>query len=172
MKSNPDAAAETLSNKIKEAARQLGFDLVGISPVRLPPHGESFASWLRDGFAGELGYMSRTEALRRDPREQRNLLAEEPARAEALRRELASLGETLRAEFPSNGIAAAIRRGALHAVAISATNSAPSRLPLSSRPRISVPLTARPGTIGVAAARSWRAKLKSAAGVWVASSKR
>jgi epoxyqueuosine reductase len=69
MKPAADAVPETLSAKIKEAAQQLGFDLVGISPVRLPPHGESFARWLRDGFAGELGYMSRTEPLRRDPRE-------------------------------------------------------------------------------------------------------
>lgn len=69
MKAAADAAPETLSPKIKQAAQQLGFDLVGISPVRLPPHGESFARWLRDGFAGELGYMSRTEALRRDPHE-------------------------------------------------------------------------------------------------------
>lgn len=67
MKSAPDAAPEILSAKIKAVAQQLGFDLVGISPVQLPPHGESFARWLRDGFAGELGYMSRTEALRRDP---------------------------------------------------------------------------------------------------------
>jgi epoxyqueuosine reductase len=67
MKSASSTAPETLSAKIKQAAQQLGFDLVGLSPVKLPPHGESFARWLRDGFAGELGYMSRTEALRRDP---------------------------------------------------------------------------------------------------------
>jgi len=47
----------------------LGFELVGISPVRLPPHQESFAEWLRRGFSGELAYMSRTEQLRRNPRE-------------------------------------------------------------------------------------------------------
>ena len=69
MKSAPDATSDTLSAKIKHAAQQLGFDLVGISPVQLPPHGESFARWLRDGFAGELGYMSRTAALRCDPHE-------------------------------------------------------------------------------------------------------
>ena len=69
MSANSHSAAEILSTKIKAAAQQLGFDLVGISPVQLPPHGESFARWLRDGFAGELGYMSRTEALRRDPNE-------------------------------------------------------------------------------------------------------
>jgi epoxyqueuosine reductase len=69
MSANSHSTAEILSTKIKAAAQQLGFDLVGISPVQLPPHGESFARWLRDGFAGELGYMSRTKALRRDPNE-------------------------------------------------------------------------------------------------------
>ncbi len=55
------------SERIKEEARLLGFELVGISPVQTPPHAESFAQWLREGFAGELDYMKRTEALRRDP---------------------------------------------------------------------------------------------------------
>lgn len=58
-----------LSKRIKEEAQRLGFALVGISPVRLPPHEQSFARWLRDGFAGELDYMKRTEALRRDPQQ-------------------------------------------------------------------------------------------------------
>jgi epoxyqueuosine reductase len=57
-----------LSRLIKEEARRLGFDLVGISAVRPPPHEPSFAQWLRRGFAGELDYMKRTELLRRDPR--------------------------------------------------------------------------------------------------------
>lgn len=58
----------TLSSRIKEEAQRLGFELAGISPVKPPPHEESFAEWLRKGFAGELGYMERTEPLRRDPR--------------------------------------------------------------------------------------------------------
>ncbi|HEX2928149.1 MAG TPA: tRNA epoxyqueuosine(34) reductase QueG [Candidatus Binatia bacterium] len=57
-----------LSAKIKDEARLLGFELVGISAVKMPPHEQSFAEWLRRGFAGELGYMTRTETLRRDPR--------------------------------------------------------------------------------------------------------
>jgi epoxyqueuosine reductase len=69
MNSPPSTARATLSADIKAAAQRLGFALAGISPVQLPPHGETFARWLRDGFAGELGYMSRTEALRRDPHE-------------------------------------------------------------------------------------------------------
>jgi len=58
-----------LSAQIKEAAQRLGFELVGISPVRPAPHEQSFAQWLREGLAGKLDYMQRTESLRRDPRE-------------------------------------------------------------------------------------------------------
>jgi len=58
----------SLSARIKEEAQRLGFELVGISPAKLPPHEESFAEWLRQGFAGELAYMERTQQLRRDPR--------------------------------------------------------------------------------------------------------
>jgi epoxyqueuosine reductase len=61
--------AKSLSSQVKQAAQHLGFELVGISPVKPPPHERSFAQWLRDGFAGELGYMKRTESLRREPRE-------------------------------------------------------------------------------------------------------
>ena len=61
----PDGAE--LSTRIKSEAQRLGFALVGISPVTLAPHEESFARWLRDGLGGELDYMKRTEAMRRDP---------------------------------------------------------------------------------------------------------
>ena len=56
-----------LSLRVKEEAQRLGFELVGISPVKLPPHEESFAEWLRQGFSGQLEYMKRTEELRRNP---------------------------------------------------------------------------------------------------------
>lgn len=57
-----------LSFRIKEEAQRLGFELVGISPVKPSPHEQSFAEWLRQGLGGELAYMERTEELRRDPR--------------------------------------------------------------------------------------------------------
>lgn len=57
-----------LSLAVKEEAQRLGFALVGISPVQPPPHEEFFAQWLRNGLGGELGYLQRTEELRRDPR--------------------------------------------------------------------------------------------------------
>jgi len=58
-----------LSSQIKADAQQLGFDLVGISPVKPPPHEQSFAQWLREGLSGELDYMKRTELLRREPQQ-------------------------------------------------------------------------------------------------------
>jgi epoxyqueuosine reductase len=57
----------SLSLRIKAEAQRLGFELVGISPVKLPPHQESFAEWLRQGFSGEMEYMTRNEEMRRDP---------------------------------------------------------------------------------------------------------
>ena len=65
----PRRVETALSAQIKEAAQRLGFELVGISPVRPAPHEQSFAQWLREGLAGNLDYMQRTESLRRDPRE-------------------------------------------------------------------------------------------------------
>ncbi len=62
-----NASAVSLSARIKEEAQRLGFFLAGISPVSAPPHEESFARWLRQGLHGELGYMERTEPLRREP---------------------------------------------------------------------------------------------------------
>ena len=68
MNLTPARSDATVSSQIKDEARLLGFELVGISAVKMPPHEQSFAEWLRRGFAGELDYMKRTELLRRDPR--------------------------------------------------------------------------------------------------------
>ncbi len=68
MRAEPVKEPAVLSQGIKEEAQRLGFALVGISPVVAPPHEESFAEWLRKGLGGELGYMKRTEELRRDPK--------------------------------------------------------------------------------------------------------
>src|SRR6266496_4578365 len=67
MRSAPTHNDSALSPRIKDEARRLGFELVGISAVTPAPHEQSFAQWLRDGFAGKLDYMKRTEHLRRDP---------------------------------------------------------------------------------------------------------
>ncbi len=67
MKHPLQRAEAPLSLQVKEKAQTLGFELVGISAVRPPPHEQSFAQWLRQGLAGKLAYMERTEWLRRDP---------------------------------------------------------------------------------------------------------
>ena len=56
-----------LSARIKAEAQRLGFELVGISPAQVPPHEQSFADWLRLGFAGEMEYLQRTKELRQNP---------------------------------------------------------------------------------------------------------
>lgn len=58
---------EQLAQAIKEEAHRLGFELVGISPVSDPPHEQSFADWLQEGYSGEMAYMTRTEQARRHP---------------------------------------------------------------------------------------------------------
>ncbi len=58
---------ERLSRRVKDLAREAGFDLVGISPIVPPPHGESFSEWLRRGFAGEMAYMERGAQKRLHP---------------------------------------------------------------------------------------------------------
>ena len=68
MISNSEPNLAELSQRLKDEAHRLGFELVGISPVRLPPHEESFARWLRKRYHGDLDYMERSEFLRRDPR--------------------------------------------------------------------------------------------------------
>ena len=56
-----------LAGAIKGQARRLGFELVGISSVADPPHEQSFADWLREGYGGEMAYLTRTEHARRHP---------------------------------------------------------------------------------------------------------
>ncbi|MEK7220150.1 MAG: tRNA epoxyqueuosine(34) reductase QueG, partial [candidate division NC10 bacterium] len=59
----------TLAQRIKAQGTTLGFDLVGISPVHPPTHGESFAEWLRRDYHGEMEYMARTAEKRLHPGE-------------------------------------------------------------------------------------------------------
>lgn len=61
---------ETLTERIKEQARALGFDLVGVAPVEPSDWGDFYAEWLARGYAGAMGYLSRPDAVakRRDPR--------------------------------------------------------------------------------------------------------
>ncbi len=60
---------ESLTARIKAHGVQLGFDLVGISRVQEPRHGDAFADWLRRAYHGEMAYMARTANQRRHPQQ-------------------------------------------------------------------------------------------------------
>lgn len=57
-----------LTDAVKAAARQVGFDLVGIAPAVSPGGFPKLQEWLRAGFAGEMKYLPRREAAYEHPR--------------------------------------------------------------------------------------------------------
>jgi epoxyqueuosine reductase len=56
-----------LKRQLVEFAREVGFDSCRVATCAPPPHANEFRDWLRDGAAGEMGYMSRGEEKRCDP---------------------------------------------------------------------------------------------------------
>ncbi|MBS0204388.1 MAG: tRNA epoxyqueuosine(34) reductase QueG [Planctomycetes bacterium] len=65
--SNPSTDRRERTLAVKAAARELGFDLVGIAPAVSPPGFPRFQEWLRAGFAGEMQYLPRREAAYEHP---------------------------------------------------------------------------------------------------------
>jgi len=61
----PDAAS--VADRIRAAARDLGFDAVGMGPVEAAEDGERLRAWLREGRAGTMDYLARTADRRADP---------------------------------------------------------------------------------------------------------
>jgi len=57
-----------LTEKIKEYAHKLGFDLVGIVPAIESRTIDFYEDWLAKGFGGEMGYLQRHLEKKRDPR--------------------------------------------------------------------------------------------------------
>jgi epoxyqueuosine reductase len=66
----PLVTRKGLTQRIKEKAYALGFDLAGITPVAPSEHGHFYSSWLAQGYAGEMAYLGRPDAVakRCDPR--------------------------------------------------------------------------------------------------------
>lgn len=55
----------TLTDRIQERARQLGFDLLGIAPALPPPGLETYSAWLERGYHGEMGFLARPDRVAR-----------------------------------------------------------------------------------------------------------
>jgi len=58
-----------ISRRIRERGRELGFDHVGIAPAGPSAHADAYARWAGAGYAGEMGYLTRPDAVekRADP---------------------------------------------------------------------------------------------------------
>ena len=57
----------TLSSRIREEALRLGFFNTGIAPAGNLPYEAHFKTWLNEGFHGEMRYLERQAAKRRNP---------------------------------------------------------------------------------------------------------
>ena len=55
----------TLTTEIKERARDLGFDLVGVASVEPSAHMDLYRTWIADGAHGDMGYLAREDAVDR-----------------------------------------------------------------------------------------------------------
>ena len=62
------AAAASLETRIKQRARELGFDPVGITTLGPARTWDKFKAWLDAGYAGEMAYLPRGAEKRRDTR--------------------------------------------------------------------------------------------------------
>lgn len=62
-----DWTAAELKREVVDRARALGFDSCRIAASAPPQHGAEFSAWLREGAAGEMEWLGRGEAKRRDP---------------------------------------------------------------------------------------------------------
>lgn len=58
---------QNLTARIREEAKALGFFKVGVSAARPLPEAQRFDRWVEQGMQGEMGYIERQAAKRRDP---------------------------------------------------------------------------------------------------------
>ena len=58
----------TLTQKIHTRSKELGFDLVGISPAKDSETIDLYRKWLDNGYAGKMEYLKRHLPLKEDPR--------------------------------------------------------------------------------------------------------
>src|SRR5262245_55894802 len=62
-----EKSGERLKRELIDFAREIGFDSCRIAACAPPLHAYEFRDWLREGAAGEMGYMERGEEKRSDP---------------------------------------------------------------------------------------------------------
>lgn len=56
-----------ITQKLKQKAHKLGFELSGVAPAVTPESYPAFLDWLKKGYAGEMGYLERRKEERRSP---------------------------------------------------------------------------------------------------------
>ncbi len=59
------ASRDDRVRRLKERARTLGFDQVGVAPAATPDHTGWFREWLERGWHGEMAWMAREDTVRR-----------------------------------------------------------------------------------------------------------
>src|SRR5262249_35151952 len=57
----------SLEVRLKQRARALGFDLVGIAPATEADHFEQFVDWLHKDYGGDMDYLRRHAQAHRHP---------------------------------------------------------------------------------------------------------
>ncbi len=58
----------SLTERLKEKAYDLGFDLIGVAPAGRASHAGAFRDWLAQGYAAEMGWLGRDPERREDVR--------------------------------------------------------------------------------------------------------
>jgi epoxyqueuosine reductase len=57
-----------LTERIKEKAYDLGFDLIGVAPAKRAPHAEALERWLANNYHAGMQWLARAPERRADPR--------------------------------------------------------------------------------------------------------
>ena len=60
---------EALAQAVKAKARELGFDLAGITEAVPSTFAPEYRDWVAQGYAGEMAYLTRNLDRRLDPRQ-------------------------------------------------------------------------------------------------------
>jgi epoxyqueuosine reductase len=59
----------TLTERIKQAAFEMGFDLIGIAPAERAPHANAYRRWLTNNYQAGMHWLARDADRREDPRQ-------------------------------------------------------------------------------------------------------